>query len=231
MLRLPPQGGIAPGRGDPGHGDRWHGLLRIPVALWVFCAADDGCAVAYGLLRAAFGLFGFSALPAAPAILVGAMNDTAPRSLTALPADLRVLVEHQVWARVHDDGTATVGITPLGIALSGDVFMCRPKRVGSVVAQGGTIAVVELSKSIVAVKSPVSGTVLEVNPALDDRPDWVHREPCGAGWIARLRLTDLAADQARLLHGPALEAAMAEHARAHAHALERGATGRPDTPP
>jgi len=180
---------------------------------------------------AAFWLFGLLALPTADALRGAAMSSATESALTALPADLHVLVDHQVWARVHDDGTATVGITPLGIALSGEVFMCRPKRVGSVVAQGGTIAVVELSKSIVAVKSPVSGTVLEVNPALDDRPDWVHREPCGAGWIARLRLTDLAADQARLLHGPALEAAMAEHARAHAHALDCGATGRPDTPP
>ena len=159
------------------------------------------------------------------------LPSAAVAAMAHCPEELHYLIEQQVWARIADGGVATIGITSLGIALAGDIYMCRPKRVGSVVAQGGTVAVVELSKSIVAVKSPVSGTVLEVNPALDDRPDWVHREPCGAGWIARLRLTDLAADQARLLHGPALEAAMAEHARAHAHALERGATGRPDTPP
>ena len=209
----------------------WHDPLHHPMALWVFGAADDGCAVAHGLLRAAFGLFGFSALPAAPAILVGAMNDPALRPLTALPADLHVLVEHQVWARVHDDGTATVGITPLGIALSGEIYMCRPKRVGSVVAQGGTVAVVELSKSIVAVKSPVSGTVVEVNPALEERPDWVHREPCGAGWIARVRLADFAADQALLLQGAAAHEAMAEHERAHAAVLSPSATGRPEGSP
>ncbi len=159
------------------------------------------------------------------------MGDASFPSLTTLPADLHVLLEHQVWARVHDDGTATVGITPLGIALSGEIYMCRPKRVGSGVAQAGTVAVVELSKSIVAVKSPVSGTVIEVNPILDDRPDWVHRDPCGAGWIARLRLADFAADQALLLQGAAAERAMAEHARAHAAVLASAATGRPDASP
>ena len=141
------------------------------------------------------------------------------------PSDLHILLEHQTWARVEGDGTAMVGITQLGIALSGEIYMCRPKRVGSVVAQGGTVAVVELSKSIVAVKSPVSGTVVEVNPALDERPDWVHREPYGAGWIARLRLSDFAADQAFLLHGTAADEAMAEHARRFAPDLIPATSG------
>ena len=233
MLRLPPHGGIAPGLGNPGHGDRWHGLLRSPVALWVFCTADDGCAVEHGFAWPARGLLALCVcqLPTIDSFLVSAMGDASFPSLTTLPADLHVLIEHQVWARVHGDGTATVGITPLGIALSGEIYMCRPKRVGSVVAQAGTVAVVELSKSIVAVKSPVSGTVIEVNPALDDRPDWVHRDPCGAGWIARLHLADFAADEALLLHGAVAEQAMVEHARAHAAVLASSATGRPEGSP
>ena len=39
MFRLPPRGGIASGRGDPGHGDRWHGLLRGLRARCHGCAA------------------------------------------------------------------------------------------------------------------------------------------------------------------------------------------------
>ena len=77
----------------------------------------------------------------------------------------------------------------------------------------------------------VSGTVVEVNPALEERPDWVHREPCGAGWIARVRLADFAADQALLLQGAAAHEAMAEHARAHAAVLSPSATGRPEGSP
>ena len=69
------------------------------------------------------------------------------------PAELHYLIEHQVWARAHTDGTATIGITQLGIRLSGEIYMCRAKRVGTELAQGATVAVVELAKSIVAVKS------------------------------------------------------------------------------
>ena len=75
------------------------------------------------------------------------------------PPDWLYLVAQQVWARPEGDGTATVGITQLGIHLSGEVYMCRAKRVGTELAQGETVAVVELSKSVVAVKTPVSGTV------------------------------------------------------------------------
>ena len=46
------------------------------------------------------------------------------------PAELHYLIEHQVWARLHEDGTATVGITALGIQQSGEIYMARPKGVG-----------------------------------------------------------------------------------------------------
>lgn len=131
------------------------------------------------------------------------------------PPELHYLMEHQVWARLHDDGTATVGITRLGIALSGEIYMCRAKRVGADVAQGATVAVVELSKSVVAVKSPVSGQVVQVNEALQERPERVHRDPYGDGWIARLRLSGFDADAPALLHGDAVAPAMQRHAWLH----------------
>jgi glycine cleavage system H protein len=128
------------------------------------------------------------------------------------PEDLHYLVEHQTWARLGDGNTARVGITSLGVRLAGEVYMCRPRSVGSPVEQGRSIAVVELAKSIVSVKSPVHGTVLEVNAALAERPELVHTDPYGEGWIAEVTLTDLAADLPALLHGEPVAAAMARHA-------------------
>lgn len=134
----------------------------------------------------------------------------------AFPAGLHYLVEHQVWARLENDGRATIGITALGITLAGEIYMCRPKRVGSAVLQGGSIAVVELAKAIVSVKSPVSGTIVAINEALLQQPELVHGDPYAAGWIATLALSDLAADAAALVHEPdAVRAAMARHAWLH----------------
>ena len=128
------------------------------------------------------------------------------------PDDLWYLVEHQVWARLRDTTSATVGITSLGVRLAGDIYMCRPKSVGSAIQRGRSIAVVEIAKAIVSVKSPVSGHVIAVNPRLEQHPELVHGDPYGAGWLAQLRLVDFEADRPALLHGESARAALEHHA-------------------
>ena len=131
------------------------------------------------------------------------------------PESLHYLVDEQVWAEWLDDGTARVGITALGVHLAGEVYMCRPKAPGAVVEQGRAVAVVELAKSIVSVKSPVGGRVVEVNARLAAEPSLVHRDPYGAGWLARVQVVDRVADQAALLPGAEAGEAMARHAWLH----------------
>lgn len=130
------------------------------------------------------------------------------------PDELHYLVEQQVWARLEEGGTAVVGITALGIHLAGgEIYMARPKMVGAAVAQGHSVGVVELAKSIVSVKSPVSGTVVAINTRLGDLPELVHRDPFGEGWLARLALSDFEADRGLLVHGEAaVRPAMEHHA-------------------
>ena len=132
------------------------------------------------------------------------------------PADLLYLVEHDVWARLEDDAVATVGITALGIKLSGEIYMCRVKPVGSAISQGRSVAVVELAKAIVSVKSAVSGDVLQVNPLLEEQPELVHRDPYGQGWLARLALRDFESDRRQLVQGAEVIEVMTRHARAMA---------------
>src|SRR5262245_15613394 len=103
------------------------------------------------------------------------------------PDALYFHVEHQVWARLESDGTVSVGITALGIHLAGgEIYMCRPKAVGSTVEAERSIAVVELAKAIVSVKSPLAGTVRSINARLAAEPERVHRDPYGEGWLARI---------------------------------------------
>jgi glycine cleavage system H protein len=128
------------------------------------------------------------------------------------PDGLHYLVDEQVWARFEGDGTATVGITALGMHLAGEVYMCRPKSPGSVVEQGRGIAVVELAKSIVSVKSPVGGEVIAINGRLAQEPALLNADPYGEGWLARLRPADAAADARALVHGVEAAPAMRRHA-------------------
>lgn len=118
-----------------------------------------------------------------------------------LPDDLWYWIDDQTWAMPLDGGRVRVGITALGLKASGDIYMCRPKSVGSEVAQGRSMGVVELSKSIVSVKSPLSGVVTRVNEALDDRPELVHQSPYDAGWLIELAPSALEAEMAQLARG------------------------------
>lgn len=139
-----------------------------------------------------------------------------------LPAGLLFYLEHQVWARLEGDGLVTVGITDLGVRLSGEIYMCRPKVVGTVVEQGRSIGVVELAKSIVSVKAPLSGVVEAVNPLLAATPECVHMDPYGRGWLARLRPSALESERTALLTGDAAWVAMEAHARLHRIELVHG---------
>jgi glycine cleavage system H protein len=131
------------------------------------------------------------------------------------PDRLCYLVDEQVWAELLDDGSARVGITSLGVHLAGEVYMCRPKSPGAVVEQGRAVAVVELAKSVVSVKSPVTGRVVQANARLATEPELVHRDPYGAGWLARVQVVDWVADSAALVPGMQAAEAMARHAWLH----------------
>jgi glycine cleavage system H protein len=132
---------------------------------------------------------------------------------TELPETLWYWVADQTWAEPLASGHVRIGITALGLKASGDIYMCRPKAVGSEVEQGRSIGVVELAKSIVSVKSPLSGRVIKANEALEERPELAHQSPYDAGWLVELAPSNLEAEKARLAIGEdAIRKAMQEWA-------------------
>ena len=129
------------------------------------------------------------------------------------PDELYYWLEGDLWCRKLDNGLVQVGVTPFGVHISGDFYMCRPKPVGTTLAQGQTLAVVELSKSVLAIKTPVSGIVREVNPLLEDTPEVIHQDPHGRGWLVHIEPTQWETDLAQLHHGAALRDAATKRMR------------------
>ncbi len=124
------------------------------------------------------------------------------------PDDVWVLIDHQVWARAEPSGLYRVGITSVGIAQAGEIYMCRPRQAGTEVEQGRAIAVVELAKSIVSVKSPISGRVAQINPQLAGEPERVYQDPYGEGWLALLEASRVHEERDSLTRGEMLVQAM-----------------------
>jgi glycine cleavage system H protein len=96
--------------------------------------------------------------------------------------------EHE-WLRV-EGSTATVGITDYAQHALGDVVFAEVPAAGTVLVKGKEAAVVESVKAASDVYSPVSGTVIEANAALEADPALVNTAPEGEGWFFKLTLSD-----------------------------------------
>ncbi|MEO0061964.1 MAG: Glycine cleavage system protein [Pseudomonadota bacterium] len=101
----------------------------------------------------------------------------------------RYFTEEHEWIEVEGD-TATIGITDYAQGQLGDLVFVEVPKPGAVLAKGKDAAVVESVKAASDVYSPVSGTVIEGNPAIEDDPALVNADPQGEGWFFRLTIAD-----------------------------------------
>ena len=93
------------------------------------------------------------------------------------------------WIRVEGD-TATVGISNHAQEQLGDIVFAEVPEAGKQLSKGGEAAVVESVKAASDVYAPVSGEVIEGNPAVADDPALVNSDPEGAGWFFKLKLSN-----------------------------------------
>ena len=93
------------------------------------------------------------------------------------------------WIKVEGD-SAAVGISPYAAKALGDVVFVELPDVGAEFGKGDEAAVVESVKAASEVYSPVTGTVTEVNAALEEAPETVNASPEGEGWFLKLTLSD-----------------------------------------
>jgi glycine cleavage system H protein len=103
-----------------------------------------------------------------------------------------------VWAKA-EDGQVRVGLSDFVQQRSGDIAFAEVVETGTELALGDRLADIETIKVDVTLLCPVSGTVLEVNPALETGAEVINLDPYGAGWLAVIVAADWPADQARLL--------------------------------
>ena len=105
------------------------------------------------------------------------------------PDDLRYHREHD-WARVEGD-IATLGITWYAQEQLGEVVFFDPPAVGAEVVKDQPYAEVESVKAVSDVVAPLSGEITEVNETLSDTPEQVNDDPYGAGWMVKVRVSNV----------------------------------------
>ena len=101
---------------------------------------------------------------------------------------LKFTQDHE-WVRIEGDA-ATVGITQYAQEQLGDLVFVELPEIGKRFEKGAASAVVEFVKAASEVYAPISGEVVQVNPAIVADPSLVNSDPMGAGWFYQMKLTD-----------------------------------------
>lgn len=130
-----------------------------------------------------------------------------------IPDDLRFAKTHE-WIRVDSAGgqsVATLGISHVAVEALTDLVYIELPEVGRQVAAGQSCGEIESVKAVSDIYSPVSGEITQVNAELPGKLQLLSEDPYGAGWIAKIRLTQ-PTEVAGLLDRAAYERMCAEEA-------------------
>ena len=90
----------------------------------------------------------------------------------------------------HGGDSATVGITFYAQEQLGDVVFVELPEVDTSADQGAEVAVVESVKAASDIYAPVTGTIIESNNELSERPELVNEDPENDGWFFKMHLSD-----------------------------------------
>ena len=106
------------------------------------------------------------------------------------PQDLYYTQDHE-WLRFDEDaGSCTVGITEFAQSELGDIVFVEIDELDTDLRKDDPFGTVEAVKTVAELLMPVSGTVQEMNEALEENPELLNDDPYGDGWIIKIEMSD-----------------------------------------
>ncbi|MDH4397498.1 MAG: glycine cleavage system protein GcvH [Actinomycetota bacterium] len=107
----------------------------------------------------------------------------------ANPENLQYTKEHE-WVLVDGD-VATVGITQYAADALGEIVYVDLPKPGSSTSYMKICGEIESTKSVGELYAPMDGEVIEANSALGASPEAINQDPYGAGWLIKIKYTQL----------------------------------------
>jgi glycine cleavage system H protein len=104
------------------------------------------------------------------------------------PADLKYTKDHE-WVKINNN-EATVGITDFAQRELGDIVYVDISTLGEQVEREAVFGTVEAVKTVSDLFMPLSGEVTEMNKDIDSAPESVNKDPYGAGWMIKIKLSN-----------------------------------------
>jgi glycine cleavage system H protein len=105
-----------------------------------------------------------------------------------VPGNLLYTKDHE-WIRVEGN-TGYVGVTDFAQGELGDIVFIEIETAGETLNKEEVFGTIEAVKTVSDMFMPVSGEILEVNPELEAKPEVVNKDPYGAGWMVKIKITN-----------------------------------------
>ena len=107
-----------------------------------------------------------------------------------VPENLLYTKDHE-WLRVEGD-MGYIGVTDFAQGELGDIVFIEIETAGETLDKEEVFGTIEAVKTVSDMFMPVTGEILEVNPALEESPDVVNKDPYGKGWMVKIRISNTA---------------------------------------
>ena len=118
------------------------------------------------------------------------------------PENLRYTKDHE-WIKMEGN-VATIGVTDFAQSELGDIVYVEIETKGKALTAETVFGTVEAVKTVSDLFLPVSGTITEINPALEAQPELVNSDPYGEGWMVKVTV-DNPDDVSKLMDAAAYE--------------------------
>ncbi|HEX2975127.1 MAG TPA: glycine cleavage system protein GcvH [Bacteroidales bacterium] len=105
-----------------------------------------------------------------------------------VPEKLLYTKDHE-WLRIEGE-IGYAGITDFAQSELGDIVFIEVNTLGETIDKGEVFGTIEAVKTVSDMFMPVGGEILEVNPALEESPDVVNKDPYGKGWMVKIKLSN-----------------------------------------
>ena len=106
-----------------------------------------------------------------------------------IPANLKYTKDHE-WISIEGD-VATVGITDFAQKELGDIVYVEVETLDQTLEKDEVFGTVEAVKTVSDLFLPLTGEIIAFNDDLESTPESVNSDPYGAGWMIKIKLTNI----------------------------------------
>lgn len=103
------------------------------------------------------------------------------------PENLYYTKDHE-WIRLEEGDIAVIGITEFAQSELGDIVYVEIETLNQHLGADAVFGTVEAVKTVSDLFLPVSGTITEINPELNNKPELINTDPYGEGWMIKLKV-------------------------------------------